>query len=202
MGFPARHRCADFNGAVASATIFHRHPSWGNPGQGVACVGDLWTRDRATQFGSSNGSERILAVRTAHGWLSIRDGPAARDPGAHNDLTVGRHWYSSASWLLVGWRPACWFCTQHEHGSELGPRVDADVLAVAGAPICCCESRVAGIAGAGGWGGRRVPELERRDWPVSVASEKGTGLSRVQAFDPLHPACGCGGLDRLRSVLR
>jgi len=26
-------------------------------------------------------------------------------------------------------RPARWFCTQHEHGSELGPRVDADVLA-------------------------------------------------------------------------
>jgi len=104
MGFPARHRCADFNGAVASATIFHRHPSWGNPGQGVACVGDLWTRDRATQFGSSNGSERILAVRTAHGWLSIRDGPAVRDPGAHNDLTVGRHWCSSASWFLVGWK--------------------------------------------------------------------------------------------------
>jgi hypothetical protein len=65
-------------------------------------------------------------------------------------------------------------------------------------PVKC---RAAGVGpGASASAKRRAPESERRN---DLRGQKGEPCSAAsRPFGPLHPAGGCGGLDRLRSVLR
>jgi hypothetical protein len=147
-------------------------------------------------FGSSYGSERLLAVGTSHQvaldsrWAGCPRSRRAQSPhrGSPPDFEGE---------LILGWDapgPVGRFCTNRERGGELAR------------PGRLRLSRCWG-RGNGGEVQALQPSVERLNRRGVIgrcvsASEKSTVLSRVQALRSAPPCGGCGSLDRLRSVLR
>jgi hypothetical protein len=87
----------------------------------MCCVrGRSSTRDRANHSDRHTAPSGFWrsALRTT--WRSIRDGPAARDPGAHNRLTVGRHLISNIHDDEIRARRSC--IRPSLHGGEVAQR--------------------------------------------------------------------------------